>query len=167
MGLSVGGRFLNPPRRRRQPASLPCHNTAGSVSITGKEVFMKTWNVIRIAVAAVVLSLAGVASAQTITGQLVGRVLDAETGKAIVGATVTASSPAWIDQSVTTDANGSYVLALLPPNHYAVSVEARGYMEAHPRTVQVMIDWRIRNDFRLLSATAGTGAKAPILAQNR
>jgi hypothetical protein len=128
---------------------------------------MKTWNVVRIAVAAVVLSLAGVASAQSITGQVVGRVLDAETGKAIVGATVTASSPGWIDQSVTTDANGSYVLALLPPNHYEVAVQAKGYMEARPRDVQVMIDWRIRNDVRMLSATAATGATAPIVAQNR
>ncbi len=128
---------------------------------------MKTWNIVRIAVAAVVLSLAGVASAQSITGQVVGRVLDAETGKAIVGATVTASSPGWIDQSVTTDANGSYVIALLPPNHYEVAVQAKGYLEARPRDVQVMIDWRIRNDVRLLSATAAAGARDPAVAQNR
>ena len=128
---------------------------------------MKTWNIVRIAVAAVVLSLAGVASAQNMTGQVVGRVLDAETGKAIVGATVTASSPGWIDQSVTTDATGSYVIALLPPNHYEVAVQAKGYLEARPRDVQVMIDWRIRNDVRLLSATAVAGARGTAVAQNR
>jgi hypothetical protein len=134
--------------RRRHPPSLACHK-------------------VRIAVAAVVLSLAGVASAQSITGQVVGRVLDAETGKAIAGATVTASSPGWIDQSVTTDATGSYVLALLPPNHYEVAVQAKGYMEARPRDIQVMIDWRVRNDFRMLSETAAAAARAPIVAQNR
>lgn len=128
---------------------------------------MKTWNVIRIAVAAGVLSLAGVASAQNLTGQVVGRVLDAETGKPVVGATVTASSPAWIDQSVKTSATGHYVITLLPPNQYAVSVTAQGYMESLPRDVQVMIDWRIRNDVRLLSATASKGAPATSVAQNR
>ena len=128
---------------------------------------MKTQNAIRIVVTALALSVAGHASAQNITGQVVGRVLDAETGKAIVGATVTATSPAWIDQSVKTDGSGYYVLALLPPNHYQVSVQAPGYSEMLPRDVQVMIDWRIRNDVRLLSATAREGIPGERVAQNR
>jgi hypothetical protein len=128
---------------------------------------MKTQNAFRVVVAALALSVAGLASAQNITGQVVGRVLDAETGKAIVGATVTASSPAWIDQSVRTDATGYYVLSLLPPNHYQVSVQAPGYVEALPRDIQVMIDWRIKNDVRLLSAGAGNGTPAGTVAQNR
>jgi hypothetical protein len=128
---------------------------------------MKTQNAFRVVVAALALSVAGLASAQNITGQVVGRVLDAETGKAIVGATVTASSPAWIDQSVRTDATGYYVLSLLPPNHYQVSVQAPGYVEALPRDIQVMIDWRIKNDVRLLSAAAGNGTPAGSVAQNR
>jgi hypothetical protein len=128
---------------------------------------MQTQNGFRVVVAALALSAAGLASAQNITGQVVGRVLDAETGKAVVGATVTASSPAWIDQSVKTDATGHYVLSLLPPSHYQVSVQASGYLEALPRDVQVMIDWRIKNDVRLLSATAGNGAPAGSVAQNR
>jgi hypothetical protein len=128
---------------------------------------MTTMRTTRIALAALALSLAGVASAQNITGQVVGRVLDAESGKAVVGATVTASSPGWIDQSVRTDATGYYVIALLPPNHYQVAVQAPGYLEALPRDVQVMIDWRIRNDVRLLSARAGNRPAAERVAQNR
>jgi hypothetical protein len=128
---------------------------------------MQTQNGFRVVVAALALSAAGLASAQNITGQVVGRVLDAETGKAVVGATVTASSPGWIDQSVKTDTTGYYVLTLLPPNHYQVSIRAEGYLEALPRDVQVMIDWRIKNDVRLLSATAGNGAPAVSVAQNR
>ena len=93
--------------------------------------------------------------------------LDAESGKAVVGATVTASSPGWIDQSAKTDATGYYVIALLPPNHYRVGVQAPGYMEALPREVQVMIDWRIKSNFRLLSAKAGNGPPANRVAQNR
>ncbi len=128
---------------------------------------MKTTNGIRILLAAVVLSSAGLASAQNITGQVVGRVIDAESGKAVAGATVTATSPGWIDQSVKTDATGYYVLSLLPPNHYRVGVQAPGYMEALPREVQVMIDWRIKSDFRLLSTKAGNGKPSERVAQNR
>jgi hypothetical protein len=128
---------------------------------------MTTMKTTRIALSALALAVAGVASAQNITGQVVGRVLDAESGKAVVGATVTASSPGWIDQSVRTDATGYYVIALLPPNHYQVTVQAPGYMEALPRDVQVMIDWRIRNDVRLLSARAGNRPAAERVAQNR
>jgi hypothetical protein len=135
--------------------------------VTGKEVVMQTQKAIRVVVAVLSLSVAGAASAQNITGQVVGRVLDAESGKAVVGATVTASSRGWIDQSVKTDATGYYVIALLPPNHYQVTVQAAGYMEALPRDVQVMIDWRIRNDVRLLSTQAGNGRPGQQVAQNR
>jgi hypothetical protein len=128
---------------------------------------MTTMKAIRFVVAALALASAGVTSAQNITGQVVGRVLDAESGKAVVGATVTASSPGWIDQSVRTDATGYYVISLLPPNHYQVAVQAPGYVEALPRDVQVMIDWRIRNDVRLLSARAGNRPAAERVAQNR
>jgi hypothetical protein len=128
---------------------------------------MQTQKAIRVVVAVLSLSAAGAASAQTITGQVVGRVLNAESGKAVVGATVTASSPGWIDQSVKTDATGYYVIALLPPNHYQVTVQAPGYMEALPRDVQIMIDWRIRNDVRLLSTRAGNRRTGQQVAQNR
>ena len=128
---------------------------------------MTTSKKIRLAVAALALSVAGVASAQNITGQVVGRVLDSETGKPVVGATVTATSAAWIPQSVKTNSAGYYVLSLLPPNHYQVAVQAPGYLESLPRDVQVMIDWRIKNDVRVLSATAGKGPPPEAVAQNR
>jgi len=128
---------------------------------------MTTSKMIRRAVAVLALSIAGVASAQNITGQVVGRVLDSETGKPVAGATVTATSVAWIPQSVRTNSAGYYVLSLLPPNHYQVAVAAPGYLESLPRDVQVMIDWRIRNDVRVLSATAGKGPDPERIAQNR
>ena len=59
------------------------------------------------------------------------------------------------------------MLSLLPPNHYQVAVAAPGYLESLPRDVQVMIDWRIRNDVRVLSATAGKGPDPERIAQNR
>jgi hypothetical protein len=128
---------------------------------------MKTWKTIRISVAAAVLFFAGLASAQSITGQVVGRVLDAETGKPVVGATVTASSPSWIDQTVRTNASGFYAITLLPPARYAVSVTAPGYGEGLPREMHVPIDWRVRSDFRLLSEKASRGLPEGSLAQKR
>jgi hypothetical protein len=128
---------------------------------------MTTSKQVRLAVAALALSVAGVASAQNITGQVVGRVLDSETGKPVVGATVTATSAAWIPQSVRTNSSGYYVLSLLPPNHYRVEVQAPGYLESRPREIQVMIDWRIKNDVRVLSASAGKGPEPERVAQNR
>ena len=128
---------------------------------------MKTLTLARIAVAALALAAAGAAHAQNTTGQVVGRVLDAETGKAIPGATVTASGPAWIDQSVTTDAKGYYAITWLPPARYAIRVRAPGYAAPEPGQVWVAIDWRIRNDVRLSPARAAAPPSAGALAQNR
>ncbi len=128
---------------------------------------MKTWKTIRNAAAVFALCFAGAASADNITGQVVGWVLDAQTGKPIAGARVTASSPSWIDQTVTTNASGYYVLTLLPPAMYTITAKAPGYGDMGERDVRVMIDWRSRNDFKLLSGTARTDAPAPVLAQNR
>jgi hypothetical protein len=133
----------------------------------GKEVSMKTLKMIRLALAAAVLSFAGLASAQNITGQVVGRILDADTGKPIAGATVTASSPGWIDQSVTTDAAGYYVVSLLPPARYTVAVKAIGYGEPLPREMHVPIDWRVRNDVQLMSVRASVAVPEGSLAQKR
>lgn len=121
---------------------------------------MKTLEAIRLTLAVLALSFAGAASAQNITGQVVGWVTDAETGKPIAGATVTATSPGWIPQTVRTDARGYYVLSLLPPEHYEVQAQAPGFESPLPRRTTVMIDWRIRNDFRLLS-TAKAAAAPP------
>ena len=127
---------------------------------------MTTGRTTRIAVAVLVAGWAGLASAQNITGQVVGRVTDSETGKAIAGATVTATSPGWIPQSVTTDARGQYVLALLPPERYTVEVRAPGYQATSNTDVPVAIDWRVRSNVELRAAKAGAGeASAPVASR--
>jgi hypothetical protein len=128
---------------------------------------MKTWKTIRNAAAVAALCFAGATSADVITGQVVGWVVDGETGKPIAGARVTASSPAWVDQTVVTDAAGYYVLSMLPPATYTVIATAPGYAKVVPSDVRVMLDWRSRNDFKLATGAARTDAPAPLLAQNR
>ncbi len=120
---------------------------------------MTTGKTTRIVVAVLAATWAGIASAQNITGQVVGRVTDSESGKAIAGATVTATSPGWIPQSVTTDARGQYTLTLLPPERYTVAVSAPGYQPSSNADVPVAIDWRVRRNVELLAAKAATGER--------
>jgi len=117
---------------------------------------MQTLKAVRMAAVVLAVGWAGMAAAQSITGQVVGRITDSATGQPVAGAKVTASSPGWIDQSVTTDARGNYVLALLPPEHYTIAVQASGYAQASSREIQVMIDWRTRNDMKLAPSSART-----------
>ncbi len=118
---------------------------------------MTTGKTTKIVVAVLAAAWAGIAAAQNITGQVVGRVTDGETGKAIAGATVTATSPGWIPQTVTTDARGQYTLTLLPPERYTVAVSAPGYQPSSHADVPVAIDWRVRRNVALVAARAESG----------
>jgi hypothetical protein len=62
------------------------------------------------------------AAAQNPTGSIAGRVTDAS-GLAVAGATVTAASPQLQGtRAVTTSTAGAYILALLPPGQYTVTI---------------------------------------------
>ena len=68
--------------------------------------------------------------AQTFTATLNGRVVD-PTGGVIVGAKVTIRNEATNrEQTTTTGAEGNYVLTLLPPGQYTLTVEAEGFKKA-------------------------------------
>jgi hypothetical protein len=72
--------------------------------------------------ALVVLLTAARAGAQTQTGAIQGRVLDAGTGAPLEGVVVVVSSPALQGtQGETTDAEGFYLVANLPPGVYEVA----------------------------------------------
>lgn len=67
------------------------------------------------------------AVAQINTVQLSGTVLDPQ-GASVAGAQITATSLATgAAASVTSDANGHFVVVGLPPGHYSLSVEAKGF----------------------------------------
>ena len=70
---------------------------------------------------------AGVALAQSPTGTIGGRVLDAQDAP-LPGVTVTIASPALQGQqrAVTSD-NGDYLFKLLPPGAYAVTFQLPGF----------------------------------------
>ncbi len=81
-----------------------------------------------------VLLAAELASAQTTTGTIAGRVLDQQ-GLAVPGVAVTVGSPSLqgIAASATSE-NGDYLVALLPPGVYTVTFQLSGF-ERQQRTV--------------------------------
>ena len=84
----------------------------------------------------VLVAMTGAAAAQSTTGTISGRVVDAQ-GLAVPGVTVTATSPALQGARETvTSANGDYILSLLPPGAYTVTFELAGF-GAQTRAVTV------------------------------
>ena len=70
------------------------------------------------------------AMAQQSTGDITGRVLDQQ-GGAVPNATVTARSKGTsFSRTTTTNEQGEYTLAELPPGAYEVTVEAKGFSKA-------------------------------------
>jgi len=84
----------------------------------------------------VILATAGFVEAQSTSGTISGRVMDAQ-GGVLPGVTITVESPnlQGVRTAVTTG-SGDYVLPLLPSGAYAVSFELSGF-ERQGRTVSL------------------------------
>ena len=86
--------------------------------------------------AAALLTTAGLARAQSTTGTISGRVVDAQT-LPMPGVTISAASPNLQGiRTVVTSNNGDYIIALLPPGTYKVTFELSGF-ERQERTVNL------------------------------
>ncbi len=89
------------------------------------------------AVALVLLSLP--TEAQNPTGDLTGRVLDTS-GAAVSLATVTAKGAGTgVERKATTNLQGEYTIAQLPPGTYEVEFEARGFSKTRLKDVQILV----------------------------
>ncbi len=127
-----------------------------------------TKSVVRLGVLTVIgwLAVAGAASAQITTADVVGRVTDAS-GGALPGATVTVTNPATGDtrMQVTGD-TGDYTFSLLPIGRYTLTIELAGFGN-FGRTVQVSAGDRVRVDALLvvgtLAETITVTAGAPLV----
>jgi len=85
-------------------------------------------NIVRIALASSMLACLSV-SAQQITGNIRGTVMD-PSGAVVQGASVTArQEETGLSRSTASDRNGSYVLLELPVGHYTLKVAAKGFQE--------------------------------------
>ena len=102
-----------------------------------------------IGVLAVWLAAATVAAAQIASGSLVGDVVD-EAGAAVPGATVTATATATgVSRTTSTNADGRYVVAGLPPGGYAVRVELTGFGPAVREGIALQTGQTLRVDVPL------------------
>jgi len=95
------------------------------------------------------LLLAGLASAQTITGAITGTVTD-PSGSVVPGATVTAVNVATnVATEVVTNEAGIYNLLFLPVGEYTLSVTARGFKKANTASFRLEVNQTARVDVRL------------------
>ena len=78
---------------------------------------------------------ASLALGQRSAGTLRGQVQDV-LGGLVVGVTVTATDAAGVARTATTDGEGKYAFAALPPGRYTVRVESPGF-ETYENTVEV------------------------------
>ena len=103
----------------------------------------KLLRVLRVAPVALLLC-AGVASAQ-VTGQIVGQVTDASSGKPVAGALVIATSPGLQGESTAvTDGKGEYVLTSLPPGRYKLVAQLAGYKPVERADIVLRVGYTLR-----------------------
>jgi hypothetical protein len=105
---------------------------------------------LRLAAGAVcALALALPAAAQSTTGDITGRVTDAQ-GSAVPGATITAEQAGTgLQRVATTGASGEYTLTQLPPGIYTVTTELSGFRKVTTRDLEVNVGTRRTLNFEL------------------
>jgi outer membrane receptor protein involved in Fe transport len=115
------------------------------------------------------LALGDAAWAQTTTGAITGRVLDAQ-GLPVPGVTITVESPALQGiQAVVSSGNGDYIVPLLPPGTYKVTFTLTGFGQQE-RTVAIAATQTFPLDVTLAlapvsEAVSVVGAAADVLVQ--
>ena len=93
-------------------------------------------------IAVAVLLTSRLAAAQTTTGTITGRVIDAQ-GLSVPGATVSVESPNLQGiLSVVTSENGDYVVPLLPPGIYTVTFQLSGFERLPVKSRWNWYGWR-------------------------
>ena len=95
--------------------------------------------------ALVLLIPVGVSHA-AVTGKIVGRVVDAESGEGLIGANIVVVGTM---QGATTDLDGNYFILNISPGTYEVKATMLGYIEVLFQNVQVQSDRTTDLDFEL------------------
>ncbi|HNQ15246.1 MAG TPA: carboxypeptidase-like regulatory domain-containing protein, partial [Pyrinomonadaceae bacterium] len=101
----------------------------------------------RIRIAAIVLSslviFAGVISGQTTSGSITGNIIDQQQA-AIAGATVTITEEGKsFSLTTTTDEEGRFVFAIVPPGTYKMTIEAAGFKKQERVGVNLVSNDRV------------------------
>ena len=102
--------------------------------------------VIALAAVALVFATPFEADAQSTTGKISGRVIDAATGEALPGANVVLEGTT---RGATTNVNGEYFIILVTPSRYVVASSMVGYQTVRKTDVIVQLDLTATVDFEL------------------
>src|SRR5881628_3217455 len=104
-----------------------------------------------------IASFAIIAAAQENFGSIQGSIRDPK-GAAIVGAEVTATSPALVrPQTATTDGEGRYMFPSLPAGLYSVTASASGFTPTKKEDINVVVGSQLKLDLELqVGGVAGT-----------
>src|SRR5215217_8882826 len=111
------------------------------------------------------------ASAQAVTGTLLGNVTDT-TGAAVPGATVTArETQTNVSRTAVTNETGHYIFSSLQNGTYAVEAELQGFKKILREGVEVKVNTTVRVDLKLevgqLNETVEVAADTPLLQTDR
>lgn len=113
------------------------------------------------------LAPAALAQSQATTGNIEGRVLDPKEA-AVPGATVTATNQlTGLEKTATTDDQGIFIVAFLPPGPYTVRANAGGFSQTEVRDVIVTVGGKAPLDVNLsvggASGSVTISSEAPVV----
>src|SRR6478672_12636358 len=111
------------------------------------------------------------ASAQAVTGTLLGNITDSS-GGSVPGVTVTATEvQTGVSRSTVSNEAGHYTFASLPNGKYTVSAELQGFKKVIRENVDVAVNTTIRVDMALevgaMSESVSVTAESPLLQTDR
>jgi hypothetical protein len=117
------------------------------------------------------LAIPSAASAQAVTGTLLGNVTDA-TGASVPGATVTAiETQTNISRTAVTNEAGNYIFSSLKNGTYSVEAELQGFRKVIRQNVRVDVNTTMRVDLKLelgqLTEAVTVAAETPLLQTDR
>src|SRR5215212_3330232 len=126
---------------------------------------------VALAVSAILLLIPSTASAQAVTGTLLGNVTD-PSGAAVPGATVTATDVAKnTSRNVVSNEAGYYILTSLPNGTYTVDAELQGFKKVARQNVKVDVNTTVRVDLTLvvgqMTEEVTVAAETPALQTDR
>lgn len=119
----------------------------------------------------IALIIPSTASAQAVTGTLLGNVTDS-TGGAVPGATVVATETRTnISRTATTNDAGYYIFSSLQNGTYSVDAELQGFKKTVRQNVKVDVNTTIRVDLKLevgqMTEAVTVSAETPVLQTDR
>jgi hypothetical protein len=127
----------------------------------------RRFTVLFLLLAAAVLVAAPLASAQAVSGTILGNVRDA-TGAVLPGVTVVVTNDATgLTRTLVTDAQGEFTAPSVPTGTYTVTAELSGFKKISRSNYRVGVDMRVRVEFVLelgaMTETVNIVAETPLV----